>query len=50
MCATVLDREEDEIVTFSVFAIDALPPARTGTATVSIEVLDRNYVHSVCVW
>ena len=40
----LLDRESGTITTFEVFAIDNLPPARTGTATVSITVLDANDV------
>ena len=32
------------VVTFEVYAIDTLPPARTGTATVTINVVDSNDV------
>ena len=39
-----LDREATPLVTFNVFAIDELPPARTGTATVRITVSDINDV------
>lgn len=39
-----LDREQTTLVTFSVYAVDSLPPSRTGTATISITVLDRNDV------
>ena len=40
----LLDREVMETLSFKVFAIDSLPPARTGTATVYIAVLDVNDV------
>ena len=39
-----LDREEAASLLFSVFAIDALPPARTGTATVNISITDLDDV------
>lgn len=39
-----LDRELTPVVMFNVFATDELPPARTGTATVRITVLDINDV------
>ena len=39
-----VDREESTSLVFSVFAIDALPPARTGTTTVNITILDLNDV------
>lgn len=37
-----LDHELERFFAFSVYAIDALPPARTGTATVNITVDDAN--------
>ena len=37
-----LDYEVERVFTFSVYAIDALPPARTGTATVNVTVVDIN--------
>lgn len=40
----MLDREEDSLIEFEVYAVDDLPPARTGTATVRITVLDQNDV------
>ena len=40
----LLDREAGTTKSFEVFAVDNLPPARTGTATVSITVLDANDV------
>ena len=40
----VLDREQTPLVTFSVYAVDSLPPSRTGTATITITVLDQNDV------
>lgn len=40
----LLDRENRTVTSFEVFAIDNLPPARTGTATVSITILDANDV------
>ena len=39
-----LNREESSSHLFNVFAIDELPPARTGTASVNITVLDINDV------
>lgn len=39
-----VDREENSFLAFSVFAIDSLPPARTGTATVNVTVLDLDDV------
>ena len=39
-----LDHEVESVLTFSVYAVDALPPARTGTATVNITVMDINDV------
>lgn len=42
-----LDHEVERFLTFSVYAIDALPPARTGTATVNITVIDVNDVRPV---
>ena len=39
-----VDREENASLIFSVFAIDALPPARTGSATINITVLDLDDV------
>ena len=39
-----LDHEVERFLTFSVYAVDALPPARTGTATVNITVIDANDV------
>ena len=41
---TLLDRETMPTVSFEVYAIDALPPARTGTAVVNINVIDANDV------
>ncbi len=41
---SLLDREEAPTVSFEVYAIDALPPARTGTAMVTITVMDSNDV------
>ena len=40
----LLDREASTTKSFEVFAVDNLPPARTGTATVTITVLDANDV------
>ncbi len=40
----LLDRETMPTVSFEVYAIDALPPARTGTAVVTINVMDANDV------
>ena len=40
----LLDRENGTTTSFQVFAIDSLPPARTGTAIVSITILDVNDV------
>ena len=40
----LLDREGGTTKSFEVFAIDNLPPPRTGTATVSITILDANDV------
>ena len=40
----LLDRESGTTKSFEVFAIDNLPPARTGTATVFITILDTNDV------
>ena len=37
-----LDREVEPSLDFEVYAVDDLPPARTGTATVRITVLDQN--------
>ena len=37
-----LDREIEASLDFEVYAVDDLPPARTGTATVRITVLDQN--------
>ena len=37
-----LDFEREPFLEFQVYAIDALPPARTGTATINITVIDRN--------
>ena len=37
-----LDREVEASLDFEVYAVDDLPPARTGTATVRITVLDQN--------
>ena len=45
--ARPLDHEVERFLTFSVYAIDALPPARTGTATVNITVIDVNDVRPV---
>ena len=39
-----VDREVNDSLIFTVFAIDALPPARTGTATVNITILDLDDV------
>ncbi len=39
-----VDRETMSSLVFSVFAVDALPPARTGTAVVNITILDLNDV------
>jgi hypothetical protein len=39
-----LNHERERFLTFSVYAVDALPPARTGTATVNITVVDVNDV------
>lgn len=39
-----IDREVNDSLILTVFAIDALPPARTGTATVNITILDINDV------
>ena len=39
-----LNHEVERLLTLSVFAVDALPPARTGTATVNITVVDVNDV------
>ena len=39
-----VDREDTPSLVFSVFAIDALPPARTGMAIINITILDRNDV------
>ena len=41
---TPLDHEVERFLTFSVYAVDTLPPARTGTATVNITVIDVNDV------
>ena len=38
----ILDREVEPALDFEVYAVDDLPPARTGTATVRITVLDQN--------
>ena len=40
----MLDREVEPLIEFEVYAIDDLPPARTGTSTVRITVLDQNDV------
>ena len=40
----LLDREAGTTKSFEVFAVDNLPPARTGTASVTITVLDANDV------
>ena len=40
----LLDREAGIVKVFEVYAIDNLPPARTGTAVVSINILDANDV------
>ena len=40
----LLDREASTTKSFEVYAVDNLPPARTGTATVTITVLDVNDV------
>ena len=40
----LLDREEMMSLSFEVFAIDNLPPARRGSAVVSITILDANDV------
>ena len=40
----LLDREAGTTKSFDVFAVDNLPPARTGTATVTITILDANDV------
>ena len=40
----LLDREATPTLSFEVYAVDSLPPARTGTATVIITVLDDNDV------
>ena len=39
------DTDPDHQLTFEVYAIDSLPPPRTGTATVVIEIVDINDVH-----
>ena len=39
---SILDREVEPSLDFEVYAVDDLPPARTGTATVRITVLDQN--------
>lgn len=39
-----LDHEMERFLTFSEYAVDALLPARTGTATVNITVVDVNDV------
>ena len=39
-----LDHEVERFLAFSVYAVDALPPARTGTATVNVTVVDVNDV------
>ena len=36
--------EVERFLVFSVFAMDALPPAKTGTATVNITIIDVNDV------
>ena len=43
----LLDRETGIVKMFEVYAIDNLPPARTGTATVSITILDANDVRPI---
>ena len=40
----LLDRETEPVIEFQVFAVDSQPPARTGTTTVIINVLDENDV------
>ena len=40
----LLDRETEPVIQFQVFAVDSQPPARTGTTTVIINVLDENDV------
>ena len=42
-----LDHEVERFLTFRVYAVDALPPARTGTATVNITVIDVNDIRPV---
>ena len=44
---SLLDREVSPTMSFEVYAIDALPPARTGTAMVTITVMDSNDVQPI---